>query len=178
MSRGIFGLALAALASCGGGGGGGGDSHDPWYVRYGNGHPIAAEAEDFYTIDRESEIMTLVNDHRILAGRNALIESGAMGDVARAHSLHMAIHGFEGPVNPEGDDPADRAWHAGISFFSYDEVLSAGIASASDVMDNWLALPPMHDRIDDLRWTHMGAGYADEPGSRFRYYWTVDFADR
>ncbi len=176
MGKRIALLGILAAAGCGGGGH---DSyHDPWYARYSNGHPIAAEAESRFVIDREDEIMAWINDHRILGGENALIESDSISDVARAHSIHMAIHDFEGPINPEGDDPAARASIAGVSFFAYDEVLSAGMSDAGDVFDAWLAIPAMHSRIDDSRWTHLGAGYHDEPSSRFRFYWTVDFADR
>ncbi|MBI2901382.1 MAG: hypothetical protein HYY17_14450 [Planctomycetes bacterium] len=169
-------MGILALAGCGGGGGG--DIHDPWYVQYSNGHPIAAEPDSDYAVAVEDDLLAMINNHRIVAGRGALIESGSVSDVARAHSVHMAIHDFEGPVNPEGDGPATRASMAGLSFYRYDEVLAAGSPSAVEVFDDWLSVPSMHDRIDDPFWTHMGGGYHEHPGSYFTYYWTVDFLEQ
>jgi uncharacterized protein YkwD len=168
---------LLAVGGCDGGGGEDEIIFDPWYVQYGNGHPIAAESPDFFTLQQESDAVDLINMHRVAAGLNALIEDNRVADLARAHSIHMAIHGFASRFNPEGDGPADRASRAGLFFWAYDENIVAGAVSASDAVNSWLAVSTTHDRIDDPSWDAIGVGYNEDPNSAFFSYWTVDFLE-
>jgi len=151
------------------------DPYDPWYVQYWNGHPLAADPQSPSDTAKEADLMWHINQHRLASGQNALVESRLVSDIARAHSVHMAIHSFEGPVNPEGDGPSTRASKVGLAFWRYDETISAGMASAHDVYDAWLAVPAMHDRLHDPFVTHGGAGHHYDPTSGFGDYWTVGF---
>jgi uncharacterized protein YkwD len=140
---------------------------DPWYLRYGNGHPIGVAAP---ISAAEADMIDLINEHRVLSGRNALVVHPGMQDLARAHSIHMGLHGFVGELNPEGDDAEDRADIAGIFRFDYDEITGAGTSHPFLMFDLWLDAPA-HVTIDDPFWTDMGVGY-------YNGHWTADFADR
>jgi uncharacterized protein YkwD len=155
--------------------GGGGSAHDPWYITYSNGHPIAAEAESNYILDHENEMIDLINVDRALTGLNVLVQSPDISDVARAHSIHMAISDFEGAYNPEGDGPEDRADLAGFFFTRYGENTSAGLFDPVDVFNNWMLIPGMHDNLHDFSWDWIGCGYEEDVFSTFGHYWTVDF---
>ncbi|MBI2932213.1 MAG: CAP domain-containing protein [Planctomycetes bacterium] len=150
-------------------------SADVWYVRYDNGHPVAAASSDAYILSHENELFALVNDHRVAMGLPALIHEGRTRDVARAHSIHMSIGDFTGLVNPEGDDPGDRADLAGLSWTTYAENIEYDLHSPFDVCSEWLASPGMHDNIDDPHVTHAGVGFEHDAESMWNDYWTMDF---
>ena len=152
-----------------------GSAHDPWYISYGNGHPIAAEAESSWVLDQEHEMADLINYDRALMGLNVLVHSPAISDVARAHSIHMAAGNFEGNFNPEGDGPVDRAILAGFYFSRYEENISAGASDPVEVFNNWMMIPAMHENLHDYSWDRMGVGYEEDPWSTYESYWTVDF---
>ena len=152
-----------------------GSAHDPWYITYGNGHPIAAKAESSYVLNKEHDMADLINLDRTLMGLNALVLSPGISDVARAHSIHMAAADFEGTFNPEGDGPADRAILAGFFFTRYEENISAGTADHVEVFNNWMMIPAMHDNLHDPFMDRMGVGYEEDSWTTFGSYWTVDF---
>ena len=103
------------------------------YVAYGNGHPLAASSSDAFIVSSESVLADRINNHRVANGLPALIDSGSLRDLARAHAIHMAIHGFEGSVNPEGDAPGDRADAVGISWSAIAEHIDYGSSDPDDV---------------------------------------------
>ena len=119
----------------------------------------------------EVRMVDLINSHRVSAGLNALVVHPVMEDAARAHSIHMPLHGFVGSRNPEGDDEHDRAHILLISHFDYDEITGGNAPDPFVMFDAWLVSPPAHDMIDDPFWTHLGVG---QNGST----WTADFAER
>ena len=174
----MMAAATAALSACHG------DPHDgpgvvytsgPWYIQYENGHPIAADTTDPSILAQEDDLLDRINDHRVSIFLPALVEDSAMRDVARAHSIHMAMAGFTGFVNPEGDDPGMRADIAGIPWSAYAENIGYGWSCACDVMDEWLAAPGMHANIDDPHFVYAGVGYEHDSSSFWDDYWTADF---
>ncbi len=175
----IFMLGAIALAAggCHQDHHGGGGHSDPWQVTYSNGHPVTAEAESAYILDKENEMVDLINLDRALMGLNVLIHSPAISDVARGHSVHMAMSDFTGSWNLEGDGPADRAILAGLFFNRYSENTSAGLSDPVDVFNNWMLLPAMHDNLHDIWWDRIGCGYEEDAYSTFGSYWTVDFLE-
>lgn len=148
-----------------------------WYLVYGNGHPIAASPTEGWMLDEETHLLDHINAHRVSIGLNALIDHGVMRDLARAHSIHMAVHGFESSLNPEGDDPGDRADIAGLFWSAYAENVVYGENDAHDAFDAMLASPGMHAVIDDPFWVYAGAGYEHDASSWWDDYWTVDFRE-
>src|SRR5262245_28692978 len=109
--------------------------YDPgatWYYRYDNGHPLAATSTDPFILAAENDLLNRINSHRVANGRSALVDEPATRDLARAHSIHMAIHDFTGNVNPEGDDPGDRADHVGIAWTDFAENVVFGETDAAD----------------------------------------------
>lgn len=140
---------------------------DPWYLTYGNGHPIAADHSITY---QEAELTNLINDHRTAAGLDLLRIHEGMEDLAEAHSIHMDLHSFLGKTNPEGDDEIDRADIAGIFYFEYTETVASGTTDPVATFDALLDTPA-HDKIDDPDLTHFGVGH-------YIGFWTIDYARR
>lgn len=182
-------LALALLAACGGGGGGGSDGGSGGGApgssgagpstgnpqSYDNGHPIVLPTEDPVALLNESEVIRLVNEHRVAIGLNALIDAGNIRDVSRAHSRHMIVHAFFAHTNPEGDTPGDRLRKGGINWSVAGENIAAGYATPQAAYDAWMASPGHKENIERDSWSHTGVGYQEDPTSSYRWYWTQNF---
>ncbi len=191
-----FGIVLAAgsavllLLGCGSGG----DSESPEEgaalskaaldppaepMAYENGHPLSAPAADRAVLWMESEVVRLVNAHRVSQGLNALVDTSEIRHVARAHSRHMIDHRFVGHVNPEGLGAGDRLGWAGIAWEHAGENVAAGYASPQETFDAWMASPGHKEVIEGGLWTHTGAGYAADPWPTdsfpYVHYWTQNF---
>jgi uncharacterized protein YkwD len=147
------------------------------YLVYGNGHPIQASTSDGWILSNELELRDLINNHRVAIGIPALIDSGPLRDLARAHSIHQAVHGFTGSVNPEGDAPGDRADIAGIPWTAFGENVVWDRSTASGAFSDMRASPGMHDNIDDPAFVFFGTGYEHDSSSSWNDYWTVDFRE-
>jgi hypothetical protein len=90
---------------------------------------------------------------------------------ARAHALDMAERGFFEHVNPDGDDPTDRATGAGYGGV-VGENIAAGYTSVDDAHYGWmeslghrLNVLSLHDYFDDdFHYDELGVGavYTDE----------------
>lgn len=179
---------LAVVAGCGGGGGGGGGgssavagSEDDvprdgsTTQSYDNGHPVVLSTNDDAVLLRESDVERLVNDRRVQIGKNALISSANVRNVARAHSNHMIVHAFFAHTNPEGDTPGGRMTRAGLSWTMAGENIAAGYSTAQAAYDAWMASPGHKDNIERDGWTHTGVGYWYDAGSQYGWYWTQNF---
>jgi uncharacterized protein YkwD len=173
-------LTLAALAALAVGGCHRHSHDDPastWYVTYGNGHPLAATPDDGFIVDQENDLAARINNHRVSIGVPALIDQGILRDAARAHSIHMAMHGFTGDINPEGDSPADRLDALGVAFSSVGENVVYDWDDAFDVYWEMINDPGMHANIDDPNFWYFGVGYEHDAGSFWNDYWTVKFRE-
>ncbi len=179
-------LVLAGLAAgCGGGGGGDGavgsstESDAPrngeTVLSYSNGHPVVLSTSDEAVLLRESDTERLVNERRNAIGKNSLISSPSIRDVARAHSNHMIVHTFFAHTNPEGYTPGGRLSLAGISWSMAGENIAAGYSTAQAAYDAWMASPPHRENIERDGWVYTGVGYWYDSASMYGWYWTQNF---
>jgi uncharacterized protein YkwD len=157
---------------------GGTPDHPTWYLSYPNGHPLAAAQSGDDVLAAEQVILDDVNAYRSASHLGPLIPSAPMGDMARAHSIHMPMHGFFQSRNPEGDGPTERAARIGIAITGIQEDLAQGTADGHAVVQQWLADPEAKARLSDPHANRMGVGFyqegeADAGGTP---YWTVDVA--
>lgn len=186
---GAFLAALGTLAFLGCGSGTGSEDAVPFSApaakaleatrSYENGHPLAQPTADAVVLAYETEVVRLVNDHRVSRGLNALVDSGALREVARAHSHHMIVHRFTAHTNPEGLGVAERFTQSGLAWSTAGENLAAGPASPLDAFNAWMASPGHKENIEREGWTHVGVGYAADPSPTDAYpnvhYWTQNF---
>lgn len=147
-----------------------------------NGHPLVSPTEGAEILDFETELLALVNAHRVSLGLDALVDSGELRDEARAHSEHMIVHRFFDHISPEGLFPATRLDAAGIEWAEVGENIAAGYATPEAVFQGWLSSPGHRTAIEDPDWTHTGVGYAvdGEPTEEHPHvhYWTQSFVRR
>lgn len=131
---------------------------------YPNGHPLSTASGDAPALSVEEEVARLTNDHRVSLGLPALVHAGEVRDVARAHARHMIVHDFFAHTNPEGDGPGGRLTAAGAAWRETGENLAGGYGSAGEAFAAWLASPGHRSNVEDPDWTHLGCGYAADPG--------------
>lgn len=171
--------ALAALlAACGSGSdseGAPAPASEP--VLYANGHTLAQPTSDPGTLTFETELLRLVNAHRVARGLNALVDSSALRGLARGHSRHMIEHRFFDHAAPESWVPGDRLSEAGIDWTRVGENIATGYATPQAVFEAWLLSPSHRENLEGEAWTHAGPGYAQDaaPSAEFpqAHYWTL-----
>jgi uncharacterized protein YkwD len=123
----------------------------------------------------ESEVVRLVNVERQSAGCAPVTVNATLVELARAHSQDMAgAAGFR-HNGSDGRTPFQRMMAAGYDYSVAAENIAAGQPNASSVMDAWLASPGHQANILDCRFTQLGVGVVNRPGSEYVVYWTQDF---
>ena len=126
-----------------------------------------------------SELVELVNMHRVSRGLDALVDWSPLAGVAHEHSADMASRHFFSHADPEGRTAGDRLKTAGIDWSEVGENLAAGQGNPEDVFVEWMASPGHRENIEGESWTHTGAGYAYDGKAPaefpFGHYWTQNF---
>lgn len=122
------------------------------------------------------ESILLVNQARIEAGLEPLIESAVLGEVAMAYSQRMATEDFYGHEDPEGKQAEDRIAAAGYLATMTAENIAAGQPDAQTVVEGWLNSPEHRANIMEPDFREIGAGYAYTSTPPYQHYWTHLFA--
>ncbi|HZE96294.1 MAG TPA: CAP domain-containing protein [Planctomycetota bacterium] len=179
----ILGLAIAALgsvAACDAGGSASGIDpvSAPAETLTGeNGHPLLLPNTDPGIAVFETELLRLVNDHRLGLGLAPLIPSPRLGDAARAHCRHMIDHRFFAHASPEGLTPAERLTLANVDWSSVGENIAAGYSTPQGVFEAWLASTEHRANMESDRFSYAGVGYAQDAGPTADFpqvhYWSM-----
>jgi len=133
----------------------------------------------------EQKVFELVNDEREAAGVNPLEWCNGLYELAKAHSNDMCDRGFFNHINPDGEDPMDRArlGHAGSYTFTpivpdpytrIAENIAQSFSTAEQVMQAWMRSPGHRAQILNGANTHIGVGQCAGCGR----HWTQNFGTR
>jgi uncharacterized protein YkwD len=180
MRRVFIGLGLAAIATvaaCDAGGSAGVTAASSEKLDYANGHPLLLPNSDPGVTVFETELLRLVNDHRLNMGMAPLVPSTLLGDAARAHSRHMIDHRFFAHASPEGLTPAERLALANVDWSAVGENIAAGYSTPQAVFDAWMASPEHRANMESDSFAFAGIGYAQDadPSADFPqvHYWAM-----
>ena len=143
---------------------------------YENGHPITMKTVSSSTLQLESEVVRIVNEHRVALGMNALVARPSIADVARGHSVHMTVHNFFAHENPEGDTPGARISKGGVAWSMAGENLAAGYSTPESAFVAWMNSPGHKENIEREGWVFTGVGYWHDSEAPYQYYWTQNFS--
>ena len=147
-----------------------------------NGNPLLLPNSDPGVAVFETELLRLVNDHRLKLGLSPLNPAPLLGDAARAHCRDMIDRRFFAHASPDGLTPAERLSLANVDWSSVGENIAAGYSTPQAVFDAWLASPEHRANMESDAFTLAGAGYAQDadPSSDFPqvYYWAMAFLRR
>lgn len=116
----------------------------------------------------EFRLFGLVNEarreHEIESGfASPLLWSEAAASVARGHSADMARRGFYDHVNPDGDDPGDRAHKAGVPFVMVGENIGRCCPTVDAGHIGLMGSPPHRENLLSSDYTGLGVGIVRDP---------------
>jgi uncharacterized protein YkwD len=88
----------------------------------------------------------------------------------------MADHNFYNHVSAtDGSNPFDRMHRAGCQYSAEGENIDASTPTAEAAMVAWMNSPEHRTNILNPVFREIGVGYAFNPNSALKYYWTQDF---
>jgi uncharacterized protein YkwD len=119
----------------------------------------------------EEQVLALVNVERAKIGCVALTADPALTTLAQNFSDDMAKRNFFDHVDPDGNDPWDRAEAAGITGLG-GENIARGQADAQAVMDAWMNSDGHRANILNCNFRTLGVGASFADGGP---WWTQDF---
>jgi uncharacterized protein YkwD len=132
----------------------------------------------------ESQVLTLVNQRRAAGATcggvakppaRALTLDTRLRCAARKHSRDMGTNNFMSHTGSNGSTPWQRITAAGYTYTSAAENIAAGYATASAVVNGWMASTGHCNNIMNPNLVHLGVGYFYAPASTYKHYWTQDF---
>lgn len=128
----------------------------------------------------EATLLTLINAHRQVNGRQPLTLSAPLGAAARHHAESMAAYDyFDYTLVPEGIDFSQNIANFGYSGTYLGANIAAGPMSvdAATVFSQWLATPSQRENLLNPSFTAIGIGSAVNLDSSFANYWAATFGD-
>jgi uncharacterized protein YkwD len=123
----------------------------------------------------EAEVVRLVNVQRVAAGCKPVVVDPTLVRLARAHSDDMAGRAGFRHNGSDGRTPFQRMTAAGYDYSVAAENIAAGQPNAASVMTEWLASPGHRANIVDCRFSEIGVGVVNRPGTTYVVYWTQEF---
>jgi uncharacterized protein YkwD len=115
------------------------------------------------------QVVALVNDVRAGVGCQPLTVDDQLTAAAQLHAEDMAARDYMEHVNPEGQDPQDRAAAQGFTD-PVGENIAMGYPTPEAVMDGWMNSPGHRANIENCDYGTIGVG-VDSDG----WYWAQEF---
>ena len=126
------------------------------------------------------EVITEVNIQRATNGCDPIVKNNLLTQAAQNHSENMALNDFVDHIDPDGQDPSDRAAALGYQAASLAENIASGQETPAEVMAAWMSSPGHRENILDCTKTEIGVGYYylenDTGVEDNQHYWTQVFA--
>jgi len=122
-----------------------------------------------------ARVVALTNAQRKMHGCRALTVNATLTRVAQAHTTDMAVHNYFSHNSRTGKTPAARMTAAGYRYSRAAENIAAGQPNADAVMIAWMKSPGHRANVLNCHLTQLGVGYAVNPASTYKTYWTQDF---
>jgi uncharacterized protein YkwD len=102
--------------------------------------------------------------------------SDDLSAAALEHSQTMARTGEFDHVDDAGQSPSDRVRHTRYRARLVGENIAAGMGTAEEALQGWLASPGHCENLMESRFTHLGAAVATNLDRDPAVYWTLDLA--
>ena len=121
-------------------------------------------------------LLELVNGEREKVNAPPLQLSSQLEAAAQSHAEDMAENDFVTPVSPQGIDTAGRVTAAGYASTNVTENLGINHSQPQEILEQWLDSPGYRLSLLNPEYTEAGLGYANNPTSRFKHYWSLVLA--
>jgi uncharacterized protein YkwD len=123
-----------------------------------------------------SEVLALVNQHRLEAGCGPLQLNPQLTTAAQLHSEDMGRTGRVSHIGSNGSTFGERIKATGYVYSRAAENVAAGQSSAQSVMAAWMNSAGHRTNILNCNYVHIGIGYYFSGTQPYYHYWTQDFA--
>jgi len=128
--------------------------------------------------DKDLALENGITDVRASNGLPMLKHSDKIAQAVLRHSNDMAANEIDGHIGSDGSDTGDRLSGACYHWLTYGEIVAGGYRSPAEVIAAWMSSPSHADIILSNEYTEFGAAYAYNKNSKYKHYYTVDFALR
>jgi uncharacterized protein YkwD len=154
------------------------------------GTAVATGTAAYCSSPAERELLRLINDYRRSNGRDPLAISQTLGAAARHHSVDMAKrnylrHTTKGTRIGPGDRieahdyPYIGQTALGENIYGgYGTRNGTDLGSAEAAFHSWKNSPGHNKNMLSRRFTTIGIGRVHEADSKYKNYWTTDFAGK
>ena len=113
---------------------------------------------------------------RHYAAAPPLALSDDLSAAALGHAEAMARTGTFEHTDDDGHTPSDRVRQTHYHARMVGENIAAGMGTAEEALEGWLASPGHCENLMEARFTHLGAAYATNLERDPAVYWTLDLA--
>lgn len=133
---------------------------------------IARDYSEDVIHNKELMSYDLVNSMRKRHELKALSWSSSAGTAARKHSAAMASKDFFSHIDPERRTPGGRLFAEGIGYSDCSENIIGGYEDAILANHGFYNSRKQRQNILSSKYRYMGAGFAYDPKSKYRTYFT------
>ena len=137
------------------------------------GQTITIPGKDSQVSSYESEVVRLVNEHRVKNGLSKLTEDWELSRVARYKSQDMKDNKYFSHTSPVYGSPFEMMKAFGISYRSAGENIAKGQSTPQAVVNAWMNSSGHRANILNSSYTTIGVGYVKDGN-----YWTQMFIRR
>lgn len=137
------------------------------------GQTITIPDKDSQVSSYESEVVRLVNEHRVKNGLEKFTEDWELSRVARYKSQDMKDNKYFSHTSPVYGSPFEMMKNFGISYRSAGENIAKGQATPQTVVNAWMNSSGHRANILNSSYTTIGVGYVKDGN-----YWTQMFIRR
>ncbi|MFQ5858522.1 MAG: CAP domain-containing protein, partial [Anaerolineae bacterium] len=118
-------------------------------------------------------LINVINRERQRRGLSALRVNPSLMAAAQTHSTDLATHNHWGHTGTDGSTPQERMRRAGYPLGAGEELLAANSIDVDAIVQFWLRNPEYQSALMNVNYVDIGAGYAYDPNTDYRDYWTV-----
>ncbi len=119
-------------------------------------------------------MLDALNLYRVNNGLKPLVYSRSLETAADGHLQDLYLRNYFEHVNPDGENPGDRALDAGFCHRYVGENIAAGQISVPAVMEAWENSPGHNANMLTPDYVYVGTGFFRDPTGRM--YWGQEFA--
>ncbi len=128
-------------------------------------------------VPEEQVIISLINDYRRSNGLGELTTQANLIEAARWMSKDMGDKNYFNHNDSQGRDPFQRISDFGFNSDFEGENLAAGHESAVETLIQWKNSPAHNTELLTREYTLLGISRYQNPGSTFKFYWSLDFGN-
>ena len=134
------------------------------------GQVLTIPQEDSSVLAFESEVVRLVNEHRVQHGLKPLTANWELSRIARYKSQDMVDHRYFSHTSPTYGTPFQMIKAFGLSFRTAGENIAYGQRTPQAVVSAWMNSSGHRANILNASYTQIGVGYVADG-----HYWTQMF---